>query len=222
MIQGLIFDFDGLILDTEVPSYQCWQEVYEEHSCVLPLATWATCIGRGHTWTGFDPYDHLEQQIGYPISREEIRAKRRQRFADLIVSQPLSPGVESYLGDARQMGLKLAVASSSPRDWVEGHLTRYDVLASFDCLKCFGDSERAKPAPDLYLAALDALGLQADQAIAFEDSPNGVWAAKRAGIFCVAVPNPITAQLDLDHADLRLTSLAEISLPDLLARIPHR
>jgi beta-phosphoglucomutase-like phosphatase (HAD superfamily) len=78
---------------------------------------------------------------------------------------------------------------------------------------------RVKPDPALYRAVLDAIGVQASDAVALEDSPNGVMAAKRAGMACVAVPNALTARLDLSAADVRLTSLAEVSLGDLLARL---
>ena len=77
----------------------------------------------------------------------------------------------------------------------------------------------AKPAPDLYIAVLECLGVSASEAVAIEDSPNGVIAAKQAGIRCVAIPNNITASLDLSHADLVLRSLSELTLPELLQRL---
>ena len=82
-----------------------------------------------------------------------------------------------------------------------------------------GDASRAKPRPTLYLEALDALGVSPENAIAFEDSPNGIDAARAARIFCVAVPNAVTAQLDLSHADLVVGSLEDLPLVELVARI---
>jgi HAD superfamily hydrolase (TIGR01509 family) len=216
MIRSLIFDFDGLILDTEVPDLQSWQEIYLEYGCTLPMSVWAVCIGSSDL---FDPYEYLESQLGRSVDREAIRAKKRRRETKLIEAQPVLPGVKEYITDAKRLGLKLGVASSSSRSWVIGHLSRLGLLSHFDCIKCADDVERTKPDPALYISVLDELGLQADQAIALEDSPNGILAAKRAGLFCVAVPNPVTRQLSLQQADLQLTSLAELPLERLLSEI---
>jgi HAD superfamily hydrolase (TIGR01509 family) len=216
MIRSLIFDFDGLILDTEVPDLQSWQEIYLEYGCTLPMSVWAVCIGSSDL---FHPYEYLESQLGRSVDREAIRAKKRRRETKLIEAQPVLPGVKEYITDAKRLGLKLGVASSSSRSWVIGHLSRLGLLSHFDCIKCADDVERTKPDPALYISVLDELGLQADQAIALEDSPNGILAAKRAGLFCVAVPNPVTRQLSLQQADLQLTSLAELPLERLLSEI---
>lgn len=215
-IKALIFDFDGLILETERPEFQSWVEIYEEHGCTLSLSNWAKGIG---TWHQFDPYEHLEVQYGRPIDRETIRAKRRQRNAELLAAESIMPGVVEYLTDARRQGLKLSVASSSSHSWVDDHLLRLGLFDQFDCIRCREDVANAKPFPDLYQAVLEALAISPAQAIAFEDSPNGILAAKRAGIFCVAVPNQITAQLSIDHANLVLPSLADMPLEDLLVNI---
>lgn len=217
MIKALIFDFDGLILDTEISAYQTWQEIYAEYECELPFATWATCIGGSPQL--FDPCAYLEEQIGRPVEREEMRRKRRQRHIALVEAQSPLPGVEVYLKDARRLGLQIGLASSSPHVWVDNHLARLGILDYFDTIQCFEDVTHTKPDPELYLAVLNALQVRGDEAIAFEDSPNGVLAAQRAGLYCVAVPNPVTAQLPLEHADLRLGSLEDISLEALLINV---
>lgn len=220
MIQALIFDFDGLILDTELSAYQSWQEIYQEYACDLPLQEWARCIGgAGHL---FDPCEYLESLLQRPVEREVLRSKRRQRHLELIASRTVLPGVEAYLADSRRLGFKLAVASSSTREWVTDHLSRLGLLDYFDALRCGDSVTHKKPHPELYTSALQDLGVVAEQAIALEDSPNGVLAAQRAGIFCVAVPNIITGQLLLDHADLRLSSLSDLPLEDLLAEVEKR
>ena len=217
MIKALVFDFDGLIVDTEMSSYQTWQEIYAEHDCQLPFSTWAICIGGSPQL--FDPCEYLEQQIGRPVLREEIRLRRRQQHIRMVEAQPVLPGVEDYILSAKRLGLKIGVASSSRHEWVDTHLTRLGLIDYFDSIKCFDDVKRRKPDPELYLAVLDALGVHGQQAIALEDSPNGVIAAQQAGIFCVAVPNPVTSQLSLLHADLCLSSLTEVSLEQLLAKV---
>jgi len=216
MIRALIFDFDGLILETELPDFQSWQEVYSHYGATLSLTTWLPLIGTGSSSRTFHPHDYLEAQLGQPLNREEIRTLRRRRYAELVEAQSLLPGVAAVIAEAKQRGLQLAVASSSSRQWVTGHLRRRGLEAHFDCIVCGDEVPQAKPSPDVYRAALTQLGIQANQAIAFEDSPNGVQAAKRAGIFCVAIPNPLTQQLLFVQADLRLPSLADLSLEDLL------
>jgi HAD superfamily hydrolase (TIGR01509 family) len=214
MIKALIFDFDGLILNTEVPEYQSWQEIYRAFGCSLPLSKWAECIGSSSD--AFDPCGYLAQQLGRPVDRVAVRAKQRTRFSELMADQSILPGVERCIFKARELGLKLGLASSSSRSWVTGYLAQLKLEAYFDSIKCGDDVERAKPDPALYLATLRALEVKAHEAIALEDSPNGVLAAKRAGIFCVAVPNALTQQLPFDLADLQISSLAELSLEKLL------
>jgi HAD superfamily hydrolase (TIGR01509 family) len=213
VIKALVFDFDGLILDTEGPEYQSWREIYQAYGCSLPLSKWAEGMGSSDT---FDPYSDLAQQLGRPVDRAAVRAKRRPRFTELMANQSIPPGVEDYVFKARELGLKLGLASSSSRSWVTGYLAQFKLEAHFDSIKCGDDVERTKPDPALYLATLQALRVKAHEAIAFEDSPNGVLAAKRAGIFCVAVPNALTQRLSLDLADLQISSLAELSLEKLL------
>ena len=216
-MKALIFDFDGLILDTEVSELQSWREIYAEYNADLPLEQWAACIGSGSD--SFDPCAYLESQIGHPVERKDILARRRKRRLELLAAEVVLPGVEAYLRDAKRLGLKIGLASSSSRAWVYGHLSRLGLAEHFDFMKCGDEVTRKKPDPELYLGALSGLGVGADQAIALEDSPNGVLAAQRAGIFCIAIPNPVTSQLSLDHADLRLQSLALMPLEELLSEV---
>lgn len=220
MIRGLIFDFDGLILETEWPVFQSWKELYQEYNCKLDLDWWGTIIGAAPE--DFDPFDDLEKRLGRPVDRTALAPRRLKRELELIEGQPVLPGVVDYLEAARRLGLKLAVASSSSRDWVAGHLERLGLLGYFDVIKTSDDVERAKPAPDLFLAALEALGLGPDEAVVFEDSPNGILAARRAGLCCVCIPNALTRQLDISQANLRLESFAELPLEELLERVNHR
>lgn len=217
MIRALVFDFDGLILDTEGPDYRAWQEVFQEHGHDLPLPIWSQCIGRSSDW--FDPIGFLEEQLGTPLDREAVLLRQQRRHLELIEAEAVLPGIEAYLADARRRGLRIGLASSSSRSWVHGHLERLALLDSWECIRCWDDVERAKPAPDLYLAVLEQLGVSGEDAIAFEDSPNGIAAARAAGLFCVAVPNPLTEGLDLTGAHMRLPSLAAVSLADLLAMV---
>lgn len=212
MLQALIFDFDGLIINTEETELRAWQEIFQQHSIELALETYLPCVGRGATTQTFHPYTYLVEQLGRELDRVSIQAACHQRNLELIAEQPVLPGVREMLDAARQRGLKLAVASSSPRSWVNGHLTRLGLRAYFDHLACGDEVEHTKPYPDTYLKALEKLEISADQAVAFEDSVNGMLAARSAGIFCVVVPNSLTRYLTFGQVDLRVTSLADISL----------
>jgi len=217
-LRGLLFDFDGLLIDTESPSRLGWEELYREHGHELPLDDWATLVGT--IGAPFDPFAHLEELVGQPLDREELMNRRRAREFELIDLEDLRPGVEEYLGEATDRGLRTAVVSSSTVDWIERNLRRLDRLDHWDVIVAAdGDPSRAKPHPTLYLEALHHLNLRPDEAVAFEDSPNGVRAAKSAGLFCVAVPNPVTATLALDEADLVVESLAELPFEELLERL---
>ena len=216
LIRALIFDFDGLILETEEPIYRSWKEVYESHGVPLPFELWVKTVGSSNQ--AFHPQLHLEARLGRPLAQEELD-RRIARRVELVLAEPLRPGVVDLARAARAAGMKVGVASSSTRDWVRGHLERLGIVDLFDCLRARDDVEHVKPDPDLYLASLQCLGVPAAEAVAIEDSPNGVTAAKRAGLRCVAVPNRITEGLDLSQADLRLSSLADLPLPQLLEKL---
>ncbi len=216
MIRAIVFDFDGLILDTEEPVYRSWLEVYEAHGEELPFERWVQIVGS--TTIGFHPQHHLEERLGRPLPKE-VLDRRIGRRTELVLAQKVLPGVVELLDSARAAGIKLGVASSSTAEWVRGHLARLGILDRFDCLRCRDDVAHAKPDPDLYLAVLECLGVDANEAFAIEDSPNGIAAAKNAGLRCVAIPNPITSGLDLTHADLVVASLADLTLAGLLDRL---
>jgi HAD superfamily hydrolase (TIGR01509 family) len=213
VVRAIVFDFDGLILDTEEPIYRSWLEVYEAHGQELPFERWVQIVGS--STIGFHPQHHLEERLGRPLPKE-VLDRRIGRRTEMVLANKLLPGVVEHLDAARALGLKVGVASSSTRDWVLGHLVRLGILDRFDCLRCRDEVANVKPEPDLYLAVLECVGVAASEAIAIEDSPNGVLAAKRAGMRCVAVPNSITARLDLGQADVVLGSLAEVTLAELL------
>jgi putative hydrolase of the HAD superfamily len=217
-IGGLLFDFDGLLVDTETPARLAYEELYRDHGQELPLELWATLVGT--IGADFDPDAHLEELVGQPLDREQLTTRRRTRELELTDLEELRPGIEDYLVEAHHRGLSTAIVSSSSQDWINRHLDRLGRVDGWDAIVAAdGDATRAKPQPTLYLEALALLGLRPDEAIAFEDSLNGIRAAKAAGLFCVAVPNPITKTFALDEADLVVESLEAMPLDDLLARV---
>jgi len=217
MIRALVFDFDGLILETETPLFQSWQEIYQSYGCRLDLEKWLTNIGRGED--EFDAFIDLEKLLGQKLDLERLESTRQYREREILGVQPVLPGVEDYLKRGRTMGLKIGLASCSSRGWVVNHLERLELLKFFDCILTGEDVKSLKPDPELYLSTLERLKVDPHEAIAFEDSPYGIQSAKQAGMYCVAVPNPLSRLGPIDQADMYLNSLGDISLERLLQRI---
>ncbi len=216
MIRALIFDFDGLIFDTETPDFTSWQETYAFYGVELSLDVWNQHIGA----MSFNPYLHLEELLERPLDRQAVWARRKARDNELIAAQTILPGVDAYLTEARQLGLKIGVASSSDHPWVDHHLQRLGLFERFDVVYCSDDVDGvAKPNPAVYRAAMTALQIEPGEGLALEDSPNGVTAAKGAGLFCTAVPNPMTRSLNFDHADYRLDGLNKMPLTQLITEV---
>ncbi|MGH7918644.1 MAG: HAD family hydrolase [Candidatus Dormibacteraceae bacterium] len=215
MIRALVFDFDGLIVDTERPVFEGWQSLYRSLGQELTEESWSGVIGHGGGW--FDPFGELEQVVGRPLDREQLQRARRERELELVREKPALPGVLDWVARAQALGLGLGVASSSSLAWVTGHLERLGITA-FTCVRGRDSVSpgRTKPAPDLYLSAAACLGVAPGEALAIEDSGIGLQAAKAAGLRCVAVPGPLTLRHDFALADLRLRSLAERSLDEVL------
>ncbi len=210
---AVVLDFDGLILDTESSALHVWSEVYREHGHELDLGLWQRGVG---THGGFDAWRHLEGLTGGALDRAALGPAIHERHLQMCKAQPLLPGVRRLLEDAAALGLRAAVASSSSRGWVEGWLGRHGIRSLLASVCGRDDVVSVKPAPDLYLKAAERLGVVPAVCVAFEDSPNGVRAARAAGMACVAVPNGVTRGFTFPETDLTVESLAELRLPELL------
>ncbi len=146
---------------------------------------------------------------------------RYRRESDLLIhASAVMPGVINLIEQAREQGVQVAIGSSSPHSWVDTHAKRLGIFHYFKYIICQDDVApgRTKPNPDIYLKALEMLKVQKTEAVVFEDSLNGVEAARRANIFVVAVPNPLTSKMGVT-GDLTVSSLADLSLRDLQAKI---
>lgn len=216
MIQALIFDFDGLLVDTETPAFESWRTLYAEYGHELTLALWQGALGTSH---GFDALAHLATLAAQPFDQPALLARRIAAKYALSAEQPLLPGAREILDQAAVLGLPCAVASSSGRDWVRGWLRHHGIDAAFACIRTADDVVHTKPAPDLFLSAAVCLGVRPADCLVFEDSPNGLLAARAAGMRCVAIPGAITRQLRLPPADLLIESLDTLPLADILARV---
>lgn len=218
-VQALVLDFDGLILDTETSEYETVVAEFAAHGLELPLETWQRIVGRADHphWL-----DWLETDLGRSLpDRQQVLERRRAAHLERIHAQEVLDGVIELLRQAAARGVPVAVASSSPSDWVEPHLERLALRSHVAVVRCRDHVPRAKPWPDVYLAALEGLGARPERSVAFEDSHHGSRAAKAAGLACVVVPNAITTGQDFGHVDLVVGSLAELrweALVALLAR----
>ena len=216
MLKGIIFDFDGLILDTETPIYQAWQEIYDQYQCELPLERLISNIGS--TEIIFDPLDYLLNTTRMELSISDLNRKIDIRLASLLINQPIMPGVLDLINSAYSSKLLLAIASSSPLNWVSSHLNNLGIAEYFSCYATKDEVQTTKPSPELYLLALKKMKLNADEVIAIEDSVLGIEAAKSANLFSIAIPANLTKGLDFSLADLIVDSAAEIDLKSLASR----
>jgi HAD superfamily hydrolase (TIGR01509 family) len=213
---AILFDFDGLILDTETPILEAWQAAYGRHGHELSIDIWQHALG---TANGFDPFGHLCRLTGTMLDRDALLAQIQEQNWAHCERQELMPGVVTVLDAARAAGLPTAVASSSSVGWVERWLGKHGIRDRFGAVCGRDHVTHVKPAPDLYLLAAERLGVAPVTCLVLEDSPNGMRAAHAAGMRCVAVPNALTRQLPLPDPDLVVSSLAERPLAEMLAAV---
>lgn len=214
-VKGIIFDFDGLICDTETPEVRAWEALFSEHGFTFPFERYQETIGAIHN--DDSPFIFLEELLGHPVDRSVVKKGFLHLRNALIESEPMRPGILDYLNEAKNEGLLIGLASSSPRSWIDYHLSRFGILDYFGCIKTCNDVSNTKPDPELYLKSLECMQLQAQEVIALEDSPNGVAAAKKAGIYAAVVPNDVTRIFEFCNADLVIDSLEEMPLRELLS-----
>lgn len=213
MIKAVIFDFDGLVLDTETPWYEAFKEVLRlQFEFDLPLEEFAKCVGSNDLGL----YSYLEENIGDALNVDDFRERTSKLHTQYLTEAGAREGVVEYLNDAKKAGLKIALATSSNRDWATTHLTNLQLLSYFDHLVTSDDVEKVKPAPDLFLKALEVLEVESHEAIVFEDSLNGLIAAQEANISTVIVTNPVTASLPFENYHLKLTSMTDMSLQEII------
>lgn len=215
---AVVFDFDGLLVDTETPIYEATAAVFADLGHELAVLDWAAVIGlAGDEW--FVP---LRDRLGLTLDWAEVDARQTARLAAAPIEADLQVGVLDLLDELDARGIPFGVASSSPRSWVAGHLDRLGVLARFATLATFDRTGVGKPAPDVYLLACADLGVDPSDAVALEDAAPGIAAARAAGVLVVAVPSTITRHTDLSAADHAVASLADLGVDDLAALLAAR
>lgn len=188
--QGVVFDFDGLILDTESREFDSWSETFASLGATLEHSEWIKCVGAPPgSW---DVFAHLEALIG-PYDRPLVEHQRMMRFHELMGNPPVPrEGVRELIEGLQEAGMPLAIASNSVFAWIDGFLRRMGLREVFPVIMSRDVVGVCKPDPASYLAACRALGFVPSEVLAFEDSQNGAIAARAAGMDVVVVPNPVT------------------------------
>jgi HAD superfamily hydrolase (TIGR01509 family) len=218
-VRALLLDFDGTMLETESASYGSWRELLAEHGYELTPETWSAAVG---TIGGVDPLELLEEHLGTAVDRDALETRANRRHFELLEEELLRPGIEQLVDDASERGLQVAVVTSASERWVRRHLARLNLYDDINVVAANGDPDRAKPDPLLYREAASLLGVEPAEAVAIEDSPNGVKAAQAAGMQVAAFPNPITAAMDLRGADAIVEDLDGLGLDGFLDVLGRR
>lgn len=215
MIKAIVFDFDGLTVDTEYALYESFCDILEMQPGKLPIKEYAVHIGTDSN----SLYNFILNQANGSLTRDEIIEKSAVLHKAKLSKPFARDGIEGYLKGAKEQGLKIGLASSSYRTWVEHFLMELDILHYFDAIQTRDDVKKVKPDPELYENVIKLLGVYPKEAIAFEDSANGSKAALAAGLNCVVVPNKITEHLPFENYHLKLVSMADKSLQEVIASI---
>lgn len=216
MIKGIIFDFDGLILDTETHQYLVLQEIFLEHGSELPIERWQQEIG---TQSGFSAFKYLEEKLERKLEQRVLQEQFKEKYHFILAKEKARAGVEDYLISAKELGLKIGLATSSTYHWVSTYLKKLNLFDYFECIQTSDDVEKVKPDPALYIQTAIGLELAVEECLVFEDSANGALAAKRAGMSCVIVPNQVTHTMDFCSVEHRLESMTDMLLKDVIEHV---
>ncbi|WP_410795797.1 HAD family hydrolase [Paenibacillus sp. J5C2022] len=197
-MKAMVFDFDGTIIDTETAWYYAFRDAYKEHGVELSLEQYSQCVGT--SLHAFNPYEYLMTELNLPINKDEFRQRIHSDHTRLMGQEQIREGVVDYLKAAKESGLRIGLASSSRREWIDRFLEQLQLADYFEVICTADDVEKVKPDPALYVKAVEGLGVKPEEAVAVEDSPNGARAAVAAGLACIIVPNTLTKLLRFDEA----------------------
>ena len=206
--RGIIFDFDGVLVDTEWAIYQSWVHLYAREGQEISIATYSPCLGAGYSH--WDPAAHLEKLTGKTYDWEKETPARQAMLEADLERMGLMDGAAELLDWCAEQGIPVTVASSSSRRWVQGWLEKLSIYSRFAGVFTRTDGYAVKPNPALFEAAQQCMELRKDDCLIIEDSENGTIAAQNAAIPCVAIPNRMTENSDFSRAAYRCASLREL------------
>jgi HAD superfamily hydrolase (TIGR01509 family) len=211
MVSAVIFDFDGVVLDSETPEFESHRRIYERHGVTLSVDEWCGQIGiytEGYERRWFA---ELCGRCATALTEQEYDAEKRRIFDSLLPRGPMR-GVADLLHELQRAGVPAAIASTSPARWVVPAAERIGVAPFFRTIVSGDEVRNRKPAPDVYLEAARRLNADPRRAVAIEDSAPGIASARAAGMRTVAVPHRLTERHDLGDADLRVAHIGELTL----------
>jgi HAD superfamily hydrolase (TIGR01509 family) len=222
-IRALVFDFDGLTVDSAAAEQQAWRDIYHACGTRVQFDDWNDA-GAPTPLSSLDrdPCDQLERQLGERVDRAQVRRQVAQRKEEILANEAPLPGVRDFIDRAGELGLMLGIASQTNRGRVEEHLHRLSLGERFDAIRCAQDVSSAMPDSALYVSVCDALDVRPADSIAVQSSPRGIRSAKGAGLYCISVPDRVTGSVSMDKADLVLVSLATVTLDEVVERASQR
>jgi HAD superfamily hydrolase (TIGR01509 family) len=205
--RAVIFDLDGLLIDSEPLSQEAWRQAARLYGGEMTPGLLQRMLGLRQ----IEGASLVRETLGLHVSAEVLRVRRNDVFMDLIPGRiKLMPGARELLEELRRRAIPCGLATSAERRYVTAVLGELRLDDTFAVRVVADDVTRGKPFPDVYLLAAERLGIPPADCLVLEDAPNGVAAAKAAGMSAVAVPNSDTRSLDLSAADARLPSLLAV------------
>jgi HAD superfamily hydrolase (TIGR01509 family) len=209
---AVVFDFDGIILDSETAEFESHRRVFADYGVDLSADDW--CTGVGIVKPDAHWFDWLCARAAAPPTFDRFHKATHDYFREHVRMEPMT-GVSALLGALVAAGVPRAIASAAPSDWVLRALDDLRLAPTFDAIVTGDQVEQGKPAPDVYLEAARRIGIAPSRCVAIEDSGPGIAAARAAGMRTVAIPHPLTRLHDLSAADLRVDSAAKLTLDTL-------
>ncbi len=207
-VHAVVFDLDGLLVDSEPVQIEAWRDFLATHDKTLDQAL----LNRLYGLRVWDTARVVIDELGLDMTVDQVVEQRDARFFELLPGRLVAmPGATEIVNTLYDLGVRLALATSGHRRYVDVALEALNLQGMFE-IEVTGDMvERGKPAPDIYLAAAERLTLTPGSCVALEDAPNGIASAKAAGMSCLTVPNHMTADIDgFSQADAVLKSLNDV------------
>lgn len=212
MLKAVIMDFDGVIIDTELAWHQITTDWFKKnHNYDLPILEFLKCVGS----TDKQLFDFLEQERGIFVDRDKFREDNHPLVLEKTKNIQAKDGVTDFIANIKNVGLKLALATSNNLSHAQGHLERLGLIDNFDYIVTKDHVANVKPYPDLFLLALEKLDVKQEEAIIIEDSVNGLKAGIAAGIRVINVPNEVTKYLDFTGCHALVKNILDIDLSKL-------